>query len=63
MSDTENSDQAPTEEAGSSESEPLLDYNVPQQITYSGQNYIELRLDPSDFSATRAGANSPEDGS
>ena len=31
---------------------PTLSYEVPQQVTYSGQHYIELRLDPTDFIAT-----------
>jgi hypothetical protein len=31
---------------------PTLSSNVPQQVTYSGQHYIELRLAPTDFVAT-----------
>lgn len=31
---------------------PLLSYNVPQQVAYSGQNYIELTLAANDFIAT-----------
>jgi hypothetical protein len=31
---------------------PLLSGNVPQQISYSGQNYIELRLPPNAFVAS-----------
>lgn len=31
---------------------PLLSYNVPQQVAYSGQNYIELTLAENDFIAT-----------
>jgi hypothetical protein len=41
---------------------PRLDYNVPQQIAYSGQNYIELKVDPTDFRATRAGTQAGEKG-
>ena len=35
-----------------SQTAPLLSYNVPQQVAYSGQNYIELRLAANDFIAT-----------
>jgi hypothetical protein len=31
---------------------PLLSYNVPQQVAYSGDHYIELVLEPGDFLAT-----------
>lgn len=34
---------------------PLLSANVPQQVSYSGQNYIELRLPPSAFIASTQG--------
>ena len=37
---------------------PILSESVPQEITYSGQHYIEIKLAPSDFVATaRAAAN------
>ena len=31
---------------------PILSYNVPQDVTYSGQHYIEIQLAPEDFIAT-----------
>jgi hypothetical protein len=31
---------------------PVLSANVPQQISYSGQNYIELLLRPGSFAAS-----------
>lgn len=34
---------------------PLLSGNVPQQVSYSGQNYIELRLPPNAFIASTQG--------
>jgi hypothetical protein len=34
---------------------PLLTANVPQQISYSGQNYIELRLPAGAFLASALG--------
>ena len=30
---------------------PILSYNVPQQVSYSGQNYLEIDLDESYFLA------------
>jgi hypothetical protein len=37
---------APTPGAG-----PTLSYDVPQTVAYSGQNYIEIRLEPEYFLA------------
>jgi hypothetical protein len=34
---------------------PILSYNVPQDVTYSGQHYIEIQLAPEDFIATARG--------
>lgn len=34
---------------------PILSYDVPQDVTYSGQHYIEIQLDPGDFIATARG--------
>lgn len=31
---------------------PILSDNVPQEVTYSGQHYIEIKLRPTDFIAT-----------
>lgn len=33
---------------------PILSANVPQQISYSGQNFIELQLPGTAFAATAA---------
>ena len=35
---------------------PKLSPNVPQEISHSGQHYIELRLAPTDFIATARAA-------
>lgn len=37
---------------------PQLSGDLPQQVSYSGQNYLELRLDPTDFVATAQAAGS-----
>jgi len=50
-------DRAAEPPAGSA---PVLSYNVPQQVNHSGQNYIELRLEPSDFIASAAAAQRKE---
>lgn len=39
---------------------PVLSYNVPQQVSHSGQNIIELRLEPRDFLASAAGERASE---
>jgi hypothetical protein len=46
------SPEAQTGAESPSQRAPLLSYNVPQQVGYSGQNYIELRLAANDFIAT-----------
>jgi hypothetical protein len=46
-----NEPQAPTG-AEPAPSGPLLSYDVPQGVAYSGQSYIELVLPPIWFSAT-----------
>jgi hypothetical protein len=37
----------------------LLSDNLPQQVSLSGQHYIELVLDPRDFIATRTATQPP----
>jgi hypothetical protein len=54
-----------TDEGGASELAspgPVFSYDVPQEVTYSGQHYIELRLAPTDFIATARSAGETKDG-
>jgi hypothetical protein len=38
--------------APSADTGPTLSYDVPQTVAYSGQNYIEIRLEPEYFLAS-----------
>jgi len=46
------SDNAPTAGSTSPSTGPVLSYDVPQEVSYSGQSLIELQLDTSYFIAS-----------
>ena len=41
---------------------PLLSYDVPQGVAYSGQSYIELVLEAAAFAATAQGLDTTKEG-
>jgi hypothetical protein len=54
MADSNQKKTATVATAAASSGGPILSANVPQQVSYSGQNFIELDLPEAAFLATAA---------